>query len=144
MLTIYITHREVGIQSKKRVLVLDDDRNILEAFKRFFATQKGVEMIAYTTIAAGHSLLKKQKFDLLILNIGIDEFACLETLRYKKTHFPELPTIVISAYPEVSYKWDLKALGMDYFIPKPFDIQQLRKAVNFALSKNLSQLINQS
>jgi len=128
---------------KKSVLVVDDDENITQAFQRFFDREK-VRMKSATNSKQAKALLSSQIFDLLILNIGLNELAGMELLEFKKKHYPDLPTIIISAYPEIVYKWDLEALGMTCFFAKPFDINKLRQAVDFALNKNPNHPINQN
>src|SRR5262249_45715913 len=82
----------------KRILVVDDDPQVLELFTRIL-TNGGYSVTSERSGAAANDALARQAFDLVILDLsmpgGIDGFEVLKSIR---AHRPKLPVLVISGY----------------------------------------------
>lgn len=119
----------------KRILVVDDDRDILDALKIILtmdnyvvdATDKGEETLEKATY---------QKPDLILLDVllsGVDGREICRSLKAKK-ETQKIPIIMISAHPDA--KESTKKAGADHFIAKPFDIDNLLFTIDWVMSKN--------
>jgi len=119
---------------KKRVLVVDDDQDLLKMMKlrleaegyEFMSASDGLEML---------DLLKKKKPDVILLDImlpGMDGYSSLREMR-KDDEFKDIPVIVLSA-KEKKKVGDLFALEkIAFFIEKPFDSKDLLQKVRSVL-----------
>ncbi|MBI3984539.1 MAG: response regulator transcription factor [Candidatus Levybacteria bacterium] len=115
----------------KKVIIIDDDENILEALK-ILLEHFGFK--AETLIRDGERLAKainKQIPDLIILDVllsGEDGRVVCKTLKStKKTK--DIPVIMISAHPNAKQK--ALEMGADEFIAKPFDVEHLLDKVEY-------------
>ncbi|HEY1024543.1 MAG TPA: response regulator [Sphingobacteriaceae bacterium] len=110
----------------KRVLIIDDDKDILEVLDLIFSDV--MYQVFYSTDAKQlYSLMEEVKPDLLILDYFLNGVTAAEICRKIKDdpETKELPIIIVSAYP--ANKLDLERSSYDLFIPKPFDIEAITK-----------------
>ncbi|MDE2026345.1 MAG: response regulator [Patescibacteria group bacterium] len=113
------------MDNHKKILVVDDDEVILEAFK-FTLSDAGYDV---TTITKDGKILqrnlKKVKPNLIILDVllsGSDGRTIARNIRgTEKTK--NIPIIMISAHPDA--KDSTIAAGANEFLAKPFDIDDL-------------------
>ncbi len=111
--------------TKSRVLLVDDEPAILKVFG-IKLKASGYDVITAINGDEALSLTKSTKPDIMLLDIimpGKDGFEVLEELRT----FSKLPVIVISARPESSQK--AFSLGANAFLAKPFNVDDLLKAI---------------
>jgi DNA-binding NtrC family response regulator len=118
-----------------KILVLDDDVNILSAFENFFR-QERCTMIAATTPEDAMRSLQEQPIDLLITDVRLKWRSGVTFFLNAKATFPHLPVIVITGYQESISEQELKDMGADYFLLKPLDLEKLRSAVHHCLQKH--------
>jgi DNA-binding NtrC family response regulator len=121
-----------AIQTEKKILVLDDEVDILEILNDLLDS----EGYKVTTFSNGHDALEKvkvEKFDLIISDIkmpvmnGVDFFKkCKEFNNYKNFIF-------ITGYAELSKDEALK-LGATNFYMKPLDLDYLIDEINALLN----------
>jgi DNA-binding NtrC family response regulator len=115
-----------------RVLVLDDDVNILSAFEDFFKKEH-CTMVSATTSEDAAKLMEGQRFDLLVTDVRLTSQSGVTFFLNAKALYPDLPVIVITGYPESIDEKQIMDLGVDYFFLKPLEIDKLRKAVRSCL-----------
>lgn len=124
------------IKSLKKVLVVDDDPDILDSLKLVFEDE------GYNVITAKnpqelvmHSSGAKELPDIILLDIFLSGSDGRQLARQLK-HLPEtkkIPIIMISAHPYALQT--VKEYGADDFIPKPFNIDLLLKKVEKNIQK---------
>ncbi len=117
-----------------KILVLDDDLNILSAFENFFR-QEHLAMIAATTPEDALQALQKQAIDVLITDVRLNWKSGVTFFLNAKASYPHLPVIVITGYLESISEQELRAMGVDHFLLKPIDLEKLRSAVHDCLRK---------
>jgi DNA-binding NtrC family response regulator len=116
-----------------RVLVLDDDANILSAFSDFFKKEQCI-MIAASSAEEAMKKLEEVKVDLLITDIRLKGRSGVTFFLNAKILYPLLSTIIMTGYPESVDEQEILSLGADCFLVKPLDLEKLRKAVRICLS----------
>jgi CheY-like chemotaxis protein len=121
-----------GRMMSKKVLVCDDDEGILDMVS-FVLEDSGFEVIPESNSLNVYNLIKKEKPDLLLLDLWMPVLSGDQVLKMLRSN-PEtkdLPVIVISASTE-GQKIAQEA-GASAFIAKPFDIDQLINRVELIL-----------
>jgi len=115
-----------GRMDKKRVLVVDDDQDLLKMLKlriesegfEFVGAQDGEEMLR---------IVKIKKPDVIILDVmlpKIDGYTALREMK-KQEGYKDIPVIVLTA-KEKKKVGDLFVLeGVSFFIEKPFEPKEL-------------------
>ncbi len=115
-----------------RVLVLDDDLNILAAFEDFFEKER-CEMTATSSAEEAMKLIEERHFDLLITDIRLKSNSGVTFFLNARTIHPHLPVIVITGYPESIDEGTLRSIGADFLLIKPLELEKLRNAVRACL-----------
>ena len=113
----------------KRVLVLDDNQDILDVVHEALA----YEQFEVTSISESEMVIPSMteiKPDLVILDYRVAGQNGGEICQQIKAHplFSNLPVIIFSAY--INNKQDLLTYGCDAVISKPFDLVELIEKVN--------------
>ncbi len=127
----------------KRLLIVDDDRHLLESMRVVFSTTYEV----FTALSAeeAEDVLAETEVDVALLDVVLPGKDGVELLqKISKTH-PELPVVMISASPSIRPVIQALDLGACDYIRKPFDIDELRLVVEralkgFGLEKRLKEL----
>jgi len=87
-----------------RVLIADDHPIVREGFKKIVTADPA--MIVAGEADNGQavlSLLQRQKFDICLLDISMPGRNGLEVLREIRLHWPRLPVLIVSMYPEEQF-----------------------------------------
>jgi DNA-binding NtrC family response regulator len=134
-------HRERKSALLPKVLVLDDDVNILAAFEDFFKKEQ-CTMVATSTAEEALKLIEEQRFDLLITDIRLKSNSGVTLFLNARIVDPHLPVIVITGYPETIDETTLKSIGADFFLLKPLELDKLRTAVRACLQKRSIDDVN--
>ena len=118
----------------QRILVVDDDQDILEVLK-YILEDSGY---AVDTLSDGHFLFDKIKEhtpDLILLDIMLGTMdgreLCKDVKTTEATH--NIPVILISASHTVTGLFNTN-IGPNDFVAKPFDINELLNSVHKQLA----------
>jgi len=113
------------------VLVVDDDRQIHRLLKLGLAACN-IETSAAMTASEALVLVTEQKFDLVILDIGLpdrDGFECLTEIRKAS----KIPVVICSVRNDRTSKVKAFNLGADDYVTKPFSMPELVARIHTAL-----------
>ncbi len=116
----------------RRILIIDDEESIRELLKDFFKSKK-FDVVTASEGESGLSLLKKDKFDLFLLDLMMPGMSGLDVLREVNLEKIDVPSIVITAYASVQTAVEAMKLGAFDYITKPFDLEDIYLAVKRAL-----------
>jgi len=112
--------------SMKKILVVDDEENIRELYKEEL-TDMGYDVITVPDGIQALAEMDKTKFDLVTLDMRMEEMDGIETLRKMKEKDSALPVIICTAYEE--YKHDFGSWCSDAYVVKSSDLSLLRSTV---------------
>lgn len=112
-----------------KILVVDDDPDILEAIQLILSTG-GYDSATTTKGEETYERVKEYEPDIIILDVllsGNDgRTICQNLKRMKET--THIPVIMISAHPTA--KESVKKCGADGFVAKPFSVSELLDEIN--------------
>jgi len=117
-------------QHRKRVLIVDDDEEILESTS-VALQERGYEVI--TARDGSQALMRAERDlpDLIILDIVMPKRSGLWVLKQLRRGNSRLPRIlVIRGNPDARHQEFAEAQGADAFLRKPFDIDLLLTQVD--------------
>jgi len=114
--------------SKMRVLVADDSQENLEVMEDVLNILGVQEVLC---VSNGQNVLDlieqdEKRFDVLILDLempGVDGLTCARKLRQKEIN---IPIIAMTGHAFENYKKKCFESGIDYFLTKPFKIEELQ------------------
>lgn len=121
---------------KKKILVIDDEENIVELI-RMNLEGSGYEVITgYTGMEA---ITKTNSFlpDLILLDLMLPDIDGLQICQMlkKNQETKDIPVIMITAKSEETDKVEGLSIGADDYITKPFGIRELEARVNTVLRR---------
>ena len=121
-----LQHHDEG--AKKRILVVDDDRSMSDAIRRFLVRENLYDLeFAYDGFEAGEKF-SSFKPDLVILDImmpGLDGYRVCSDIR-KNASNQRIKILFISGKIDGMTMEDVKGAGADDFLGKPFKLDDLR------------------
>jgi two-component system response regulator YesN len=119
------------------VLIADDDALIRNGLATLIDWESFDTVVSATSANAESALdvLSKGKIDILITDICMPGKTGLELLREARTYRPNLKCIVISSYSDFSYVKEAARLGIENYILKPIDDQELKNTVSSTVEK---------
>ena len=120
---------------KKRILLVDDDREIVESMKVALEAT-GYEILIARDGNQGLAMAERDDPDLVILDMMMPKrsgFLVLEKIR--RTRPVPLRVIMITANEGTRHKAYAEMLGVDDYIRKPFAMDRLIDSVNRLLVK---------
>jgi two-component system KDP operon response regulator KdpE len=114
---------EASVQSRPRVLVVDDEGRI----RRFLAISLRAQGYEVDEAANGRDALQRlagQGFQLVILDLGLPDLDGRDVLRALRA-FSAVPVLVLSVRASESEKVALLDAGANDYMSKPFGMQEL-------------------
>jgi len=110
-----------------KILIVDDEVLALSRLKRMLTTLGYVDIIEADNPAEALELVKKERFDLALLDINMPGSSGLELGYELRYHQDDLAIIYQTAYDEHALKaFDIGAVG---YMVKPFSIEQLESTI---------------
>ncbi len=113
------------------ILIVDDDRTARYGMRR--ALEDRYKLLEAESAAAARQLLGAERPDLLLLDIEMPEESGLSFLRELKAKESSPAVIMITAYGSEKIAVEAMKSGAYDYLPKPFEVDELRLVVEKAL-----------
>ncbi|MFB5679235.1 response regulator [Paenibacillus terreus] len=114
---------------KKKVLIVDDQNGIRILLMEVFSSE-GYETFQAANGKIALEIVERETPDLVLLDMKIPGMDGLEILKHIKTRNSEIKVIMMTAYGELDMIKEATELGALMHFTKPFDIDEMRIAVN--------------
>jgi two-component system invasion response regulator UvrY len=125
----------VNESSKKRILIVDDNKVFREMLKRFISETPDMTVIAEA--GDGDEALRianRNDFDIVILDIAMPNRYGLDVLNDLKSMKPYLPVLILSMFPEEYYELSAMKNGADGYVRKDNMADHLIEAIQRILN----------
>lgn len=120
-----------------RVLVVDDDAQLLTILKEDLAEHKGrFEIITVEDGLAAIMALKERPFSLVVTEIRIPIVNGLVLLAYIRKNYPNLPCIVMTGHGS-SFLMRRLQHEIAHYLEKPFKVAELAQAIRSVLGQGV-------
>jgi DNA-binding NtrC family response regulator len=119
--------------TKNRILVVDDE----EALRIVLSAELEGEGYQVNNAADGQeaiNILKRQEFDLILLDIKMPNVDGFEVLKFVKERLPKTKVIMLTGFADLKNAIESKKLGAEDFISKPYDLVDLLTTVERVLT----------
>jgi DNA-binding NtrC family response regulator len=113
------------------VLIVDDDRTARYGMRR--ALEESYKIFEAESAAGARRILAAENPDLLLLDIEMPEETGLDFLRALKEGADARPVVMITAYGSEKIAVEAMKSGAYDYLPKPFEVDELRLVVEKAL-----------
>src|SRR5207249_10093721 len=115
------------MSARHKVLLLDDDQDLLELYREMLARLPSQrEIHTATSGARAISLLESEPFSLLISDLNMPKMDGLQVLTIVRRKFPQLRTAVLTSVADEQFRARAYAMGIDLFLEKPNGTQEIR------------------
>jgi len=116
----------------EKILVVDDERNILKMLKKFL-TQAGYSVDTARNYEEAISKFNAERFDLVMSDMRLPGRSGLEILKFIKNKTPEVPVIIITAYGSIENAVEAMKEGAANYLTKPIEIEEMLAIVRHTL-----------
>jgi signal transduction histidine kinase len=124
-----------GSGAVPRILVVDDEQNMCDVCTRTLQ-RAGYEVVATNEPdEAVRALRGERNFDLLLTDIKMPRMSGLDLARIAKERDPAIAVIIMTGFASMENLHQSVQRGVADFLSKPFELEQLRLAVDQALHK---------
>ena len=118
-----------GTNLKKKLLIVDDQNGIRILLMEVFSSE-GYETYQASNGKLALEIVRNVSPDLVLLDMKIPGMDGLDILKHIKSINPSIKVIMMTAYGELDMIKEATDLGAIMHFTKPFDIDELRQAVN--------------
>ena len=115
-----------------RILVVDDDASIRALVQDVLAVE-GYDVVLADDGFAGLRAIEAERPDCVVLDVmmpGLDGHAVLQRIRAADGG-PDLPVVMLTAAADDAQAWKAWTEGVDYFLAKPFDPDELLRYLDY-------------
>jgi DNA-binding NtrC family response regulator len=117
-----------------RILIADDEPIALENLA-YVLRKEGFETVCAENGTRALAELKTQEFDLVMTDLRMQGADGLEVLESVKRDWPDTEVIMITGYASVETAVEAVRKGAYDYVPKPYNIDEVRVLVHKALEK---------
>jgi len=114
-----------------KVLVIDDEKVICDAC-HLILTENGHEVERCLTGRQGLEVLRKESYDVVLLDMKLPDIDGMEILKAFQTEKFNTCIIVMTGYSTISNAVEAMKLGAADYLTKPFTDEELLGAINNA------------
>lgn len=107
-----------------RLLIVDDDRDLLDTLKEAFVMNGYLVTTAVNGLEA-LAIFKEGDFDLAIFDVELPEMNGFDLTREVKKINPNFPVVLITGYSHLYQPQDVLSLDVEAFLKKPLNISEL-------------------
>ena len=115
-----------------RVLVIDDDVDLLESVVRFLG-RFGYTCLTASSGTEAVAFMKVEAADVVVTDLHMPGIDGVAVTRHARDHCPPIPVVLMTAYPTPEAQLQLQEAGGVVHVAKPFRNADLLNAVRRAL-----------
>lgn len=127
----------------QRILVVDDDRIIVESLIEFLRLE-GYEADGAHGFAEAITAMERRRYSLLISDINMPDANGFELLRVVKQRYPEIVVVIITGYGTIESAVEAIKMGAYDYLTKPVVDDEIKLVVERALTQQSLIRENQS
>lgn len=122
--------RHTGARIMNEIIIADDHEIVREGIKKILMRHNDIRIIGEARdIGSTLHLLQSHKPTLLILDLGLDSADQLQGLREVRAGFPDVPVLVLSAYPEEHFAVRVFKEGASGYVNKAMAVDEIVAAI---------------
>ena len=117
---------------KMKILLIDDDEWIRDSLSIFFESE-GCYLEALETAEKGLEALKKQPYDIIMVDYRLPGMDGLDFLKQLNEVYPNVKKILITAYGNSALISEAMQVGIQDFIEKPFTTETIEASLSMLI-----------
>ena len=124
----------MNTKNKARILVVDDEPELRILLSQVLENA-GYDIKEASDGEEAIQLLKKEKYDLTLLDIQMPILDGIKVLKYIKDHSLGTKAIMLTGYADLKHAMEAKEYGAKDFIGKPYKIEDIIATVERVLKE---------
>ena len=108
------------MENKKKILILDDEQDILNILERYFVRKNKVSVTTVSNPLEALKMIENGSYEVLLTDIMMTEMDGIEVLKRVKQLRPEMKVIMMTAYSTIDKILECDKLGATDYVTKPF------------------------
>ena len=129
---------EAPVESR-RILIIDDEKDVLDLLDTFLRTIH-FEPLTTSRWTEAIDLITHKSPCLILLDLHLPTIQGETLLEFIRSQGSKIPVIVVSAYLNKEKEDELRRLGADEFVAKPFSLADLHASINRVLESSAGQV----
>lgn len=125
----------VDVKEKMRLLIVDDEQDLLNLLKKILAKKCNCEILLAATGKQAQQLVQKWRPDVVLTDIMMPESDGLQLLDFIQKTDATISTIIMTGYGTVEMAVTALRNGAYDFFEKPFDNDKISRVVKRALER---------
>lgn len=122
--------RTSTMEIRRKVLLVDDDPELLEIYRDTFAELSSQpEVDTATTGTKALAMLESNEYRLLVTDLRMPRMDGLQLLTIARRRWPDLRTVVLTSNADERFRSRVYALGVDLYWSKPSSEQEMGQFV---------------
>ncbi|MFH1359696.1 MAG: response regulator [Candidatus Omnitrophota bacterium] len=121
---------------KLKILVVDDKKVIGDLFD-YTLGYRGHEITVVDNVQKTLEAIKKEKYDIVFLDIVIPDTDGVEIFKKIKEVAPDLPIVMMSGYSVEERRKEAIEMGAVACLVKPFEMEEVRRIIKGVLAKEV-------
>ena len=117
-----------------KILIADDEANLCQVVSAVLR-KDGHDVLVSEDGEEALNLLQAHPVDLLLTDVVMRKVSGVELLRQVRDAHPDVPVIMMTAYGTIKTAVDAIKLGAFDYLPKPFDMEEMKAVVRSALEQ---------
>jgi len=105
---------------KQKVLILDDEKDILNVLERFLKRRDILDITVCTNPIEAVQLIKNGNFKMLLTDIMMPEMNGVDVLKEVVRSKPDVKVIMMTAYSTIDKILECEKIGATDYVTKPF------------------------
>lgn len=114
-----------------RLLLVDDEEGYVKVLAKRM-TRRNMEVMTALSGSEGIQRLRKQEFDVAILDLKMEDMDGIEVLRVFKKMVPDMPVIMLTGHGTEKAAREGLDLGAFDYLMKPCDLEELVEKIRAA------------
>ena len=107
-----------------KILIIDDEHDICEGITRLLKYEKIDAMVAHNGLSA-QRLLEEEVFAAVVTDLSMPGMDGLQLVKWIQEEGPDIPVIMMSAYGKIPEAVEAMKMGVQDYIVKPFNLDEL-------------------
>lgn len=121
---------------RKAIVVVEDDPDVLRVLQRLLSMlYRDYQVISASNGAEALAYVADHEVPLVITDYTMPEMSGLDLAAAVKAQTPATKVVLITAYATPEVERTARQAGIDYFLPKPFSLDQVEAIVREMLDE---------
>jgi DNA-binding NtrC family response regulator len=114
---------------KLKVLLVDDEKDALDAMQMGLEVEKSYEIITSLTRNDAINIIKTSSIDIVVTDLKLKDGSGLDIVNFVQEKYPEISIIVVTAFGSVETAIDAIKGGAYDYLQKPIRLTELKRAI---------------